>query len=185
MTGPHKKPPPPPSHLPPPRDGWQHGITDCPTWLAHIEDRPDEHWPSSPERIHQARTHCNTCPVTLDCAAWALRTDVAGMCGSLTPHERDLYRDAQRTPRPTKAREPDGTFAAEPGIPATTHDEVIRLTGQGWRWYDISDVTGLTRTQITYIRQVHSASKPRLWRQRTPDTPTGHDIKPAREDEPA
>jgi WhiB family redox-sensing transcriptional regulator len=38
--------------------------------------------------IAEAKKICNTCPVRIECANWAIRTQEFGVWGSLTPEER-------------------------------------------------------------------------------------------------
>lgn len=46
-----------------------------------------------PVRVEEARQLCKRlCPRLIECRAWALRTDVAGMCGGLTDEEREAWR---------------------------------------------------------------------------------------------
>jgi hypothetical protein len=64
-----------------------------------------------PTRTDEARAFCKrNCQRLIECRAWALRTEVAGMCGGFTEHERELWRHDQgislevREPTPDESR---------------------------------------------------------------------------------
>jgi hypothetical protein len=46
-----------------------------------------------PDRTNEARAVCKReCPRLIECRAWALHTDVAGVCGGMTEQERAQWR---------------------------------------------------------------------------------------------
>lgn len=69
-------------------------ITSVDDWRLQAACRnhdPDTWFPNRTDdaRTAQAKQICHTCPVLLQCRAWALNTaEEYGICGGLTPCER-------------------------------------------------------------------------------------------------
>jgi hypothetical protein len=91
-----------------------------------------------PAAIDTARGICKRqCAQLIECRAWALRTEVAGVCGGLTEQERALWRR---------------DFAGGPAVPLKPrwepldHDVQVAITAArraGFREADIARALGL------------------------------------------
>lgn len=113
------------------------------------------------EVVAEARAVCIGCPVLVQCRQWALRHDVAGMCGGLTEAEREAWRARHHLSAEvvdlidvTPARQLTATILAGlPGpttgdLPQRVREVVIRMTHAGMTADDI--VTRLDRPDVTH-----------------------------------
>ncbi len=73
-----------------------------PAWFTDAEDAAE-----ADTYIGLAKRVCRTCPIELDCRAWAVATSQPGIYGGRTESERLGRRRRRRRPSPSPSPSPD------------------------------------------------------------------------------
>lgn len=117
-----------------------------------------------PDQADVARYVCFPCPRLYACRSWALRTDVAGVCGGLTEAERDAWRHYARvTLPPASSLMPADVLAAEVSPGKTADPQLVAAVARLSDRYTASEIAtrlGVTTRTVTRHRARSRQDRP-------------------------
>lgn len=114
-----------------------------------------------PTRTDEARAICKReCSALIECRAWALRSDVAGVCGGLTEQERGMWREAFGVQLPTAETAEDAERQYRNGI-------ILNYLKGGWSAAETGRQLGMNQRSVERVKRAHGfvpEQYPAAWR---------------------
>jgi hypothetical protein len=112
-----------------------------------------------PEREQLAKVLCHSCVGMYACREWAVRNDVDGVCGGLTPAERDEWRRcAGIQPRRIPTHLPVQVLVEDDRRRHGTNPEILAGVAQLSRSRsaaEVADLIGVSQRQVVrFLAQV-------------------------------